>query len=930
MTGILKTIVILGLFLFVSVANAEKEGLNSAYLSKGMEISDRAYGIHNASNIGLFFTNYGIISWGSYANGNAGEFPINSNQQYLYLMCPMVGVAPDTDSGRPANVITSRYSSATDWNPLPGYHQPPLTDIAFSDNTATWPNSVWFRQNEAGDPDIKSSQDSYCVYNDEINTTEELGIQIAQTGYAFGLSAFEDMIFFTFELTNNSATSYDSVYFGLYHDFDVGNDPGGVDDYSDDDLVFDIDENFLYVYDSDHSSPEWGIAPGMMGLAFLETPEINGSMAGITDMHYRVFENNDDIQITLLSSNLEYLPDGVDPSTFFNTGNSNNIHYDDPDIIASAGADMYGTISSGPYDLSPSDTLTFIIGLIAGVDEVDLYHNLAVAQTLYEVDFETPKPPTAPTLSGIAGHNKVTLHWTNALEGELDEISGVPDFEGYNIYRSVDQGASWDQIDRNDYPETAPEPIPLARFDRINGLGEDVGLQYTFVDEDVIDGVEYWYSITAYDQGNDLIASLECPIGNSTNVNNIISITPVSTSAGYAADTLTGLTHYGGSTTYALNVTPVQSQLSSFTYDLRFLYAIQKEIGNSGIWATIDITDSSEVGTMNYGIRFTASDQIDIIDIDSQTILWAGGLYLGYPYPFGDEFLLTFYHEDTTHIPEPGELISLNFSAELLRYDGQDTIQVLAPQRFEPGVDLVSSDGLIINMQPQDQIQNLSIPPILDLEIELEVTNTHSLQEMDYQMVVTGNGVGTGGATFIIIQTTDAHSAIVREADTLYTGGTTYFRGVLIELTFNEAHPPPAGTTITFSTVPIIPPGIQDYFSFGIMEGRIDEEVLADEMSNIRVVPNPYMAGSIWESERGSYVREPERKIQFTNLPGECVIRIFTLSGDLIKTLEHDASHGTETWDLRAEGGREIVSGIYLYQVKSRGHEFFNRFAVIK
>jgi hypothetical protein len=50
----------------------------------------------------------------------------------------------------------------------------------------------------------------------------------------------------------------------------------------------------------------------------------------------------------------------------------------------------------------------------------------------------------------------------------------------------------------------------------------------------------------------------------------------------------------------------------------------------------------------------------------------------------------------------------------------------------------------------------------------------------------------------------------------------------------------------------------------------------------------------------------------------------------LIKTLEHDAGHGTEAWDLRAEGGREIVSGIYLYQVKSAGFEYLNRFAVIK
>ena len=930
MKNSLNTGIILALLLLVSVAMADKEGMLGTPLSKGMEISDRAYGIHNASNISLFFTNYGVISWGSFANGNAGEFPTNSNHHYLYLMCPMVGVAPDADSGRPANVITSRYPTATDWNPLPGYHQPPATDIAFSDNPATWPNSVWPLQNEAGDAVIKSSQDSYCVYNDDNNTTETLGIQVAQTGYAFGLSDFEDMIFFTFEITNTSATTYDSVYFGLYHDFDVGNDPGGENDYSDDALVFDKDENFLYVYDSDHSSPEWGQAPGMMGIAFFETPEIDGTMAGITDMHYGIFENSEDIQMTLLSSNLDYLPDGVDGTTFFNTGAVGNKHYDDPSIIASTGADIYGTISSGPYDLSTTDTLTYVIGLIAGVDENDLHKNLQVAKIIYADDFVTPKPPKPPALSGIAGHNRITLYWTNELQAEVDELSGDQDFEGYNLYRSDDGGASWDGIDRNTYPEIGPDPVPLVSYDRVNGLGNDAGLQYTYIDEDVLNGIEYWYSITAFDQGDDLIASLESPLGNSPSVDNVISITPVSTSAGYTPDAISGLSHYDGSSTYALQVTPVESQLSTYTYELRFLYAIQKEIGNSGIWATIDIIDSSKVGTLNYGIRFTAADQIDIIDIDTQAILWYGGLYPGYPYPFDDQFILTFFWEDTTQIPEQGELISLNFSAELLRYDGHDTVQVIAPQRFEPGVELVSSDGLIINMEPQDQIQNLNIPPSLDMEVDLEVANVHSLQEMDYQITVTGTGTDSAGATYIIIQTTDKNASIVRDADTLSTGESIYFRGVLVEFSFNEGSPPTVGTVITFSTLPIIPPSIEDYYSFGIAEGQIDDGLLADEMSNIRVVPNPYMAGSIWESEMGSYVREPEKKIQFTNLPGDCEIRIFTLAGDLIKTLEHNATHGTETWDLRAEGGREIVSGVYLYQVKSASHEYVNRFAVIK
>ena len=69
-------------------------------IAKSMDLTDRAAGIHNASNISLFFENYGKFSHDSFLYGDAGEFPANSNHNYLYLMSAMVGVAPDAASGR--------------------------------------------------------------------------------------------------------------------------------------------------------------------------------------------------------------------------------------------------------------------------------------------------------------------------------------------------------------------------------------------------------------------------------------------------------------------------------------------------------------------------------------------------------------------------------------------------------------------------------------------------------------------------------------------------------------------------------------------------------------------------------------------------------------------------------------------------------------
>jgi hypothetical protein len=49
-----------------------------------------------------------------------------------------------------------------------------------------------------------------------------------------------------------------------------------------------------------------------------------------------------------------------------------------------------------------------------------------------------------------------------------------------------------------------------------------------------------------------------------------------------------------------------------------------------------------------------------------------------------------------------------------------------------------------------------------------------------------------------------------------------------------------------------------------------------------------------------------------------------------VQTIEHNGDNGTETWDLRAAGGREIAPGVYIYLVKTDTAEKLGRFAVIK
>ncbi len=108
--------------------------------------------------------------------------------------------------------------------------------------------------------------------------------------------------------------------------------------------------------------------------------------------------------------------------------------------------------------------------------------------------------------------------------------------------------------------------------------------------------------------------------------------------------------------------------------------------------------------------------------------------------------------------------------------------------------------------------------------------------------------------------------------------------------------------------------------------------------NNIYVFPNPATKESLEEflSQPASYDDPTGVRVMFNNLPeANNTIRIFTLSGDLVQTIEHDGySQGAMVpWNLMSRNGQEVVSGIYLYSVHSDRSGFDNfrgRFVIIR
>jgi len=103
---------------------------------------------------------------------------------------------------------------------------------------------------------------------------------------------------------------------------------------------------------------------------------------------------------------------------------------------------------------------------------------------------------------------------------------------------------------------------------------------------------------------------------------------------------------------------------------------------------------------------------------------------------------------------------------------------------------------------------------------------------------------------------------------------------------------------------------------------------------DIWVEPNPYIYRSGFEP---SYYTDPlqiehNRALDFCNLPAKCTIRIYTLDGDLVQTLEKDDPNTSRLrWDMLTRSIQSITSGIYVYSVvDDKDTKFVGKFVVIK
>ncbi len=92
------------------------------------------------------------------------------------------------------------------------------------------------------------------------------------------------------------------------------------------------------------------------------------------------------------------------------------------------------------------------------------------------------------------------------------------------------------------------------------------------------------------------------------------------------------------------------------------------------------------------------------------------------------------------------------------------------------------------------------------------------------------------------------------------------------------------------------------------------KEAVQNVLDNINIVPNPYYGFSQYESTA------LENYVRIVNLPANCTISIYTVSGTLIRTItKGDANTTYVQWDLKNHANIPIAGGVYIIHVKAPG-----------
>jgi hypothetical protein len=588
-----------------------------------------------------------------------------------------------------------------------------------------------------------------------------------------------------------------------------------------------------------------------------------------------------------------------------------------------ANANITIVFASGTFPLGINRRERFSMALINGLDLNALVFNKVTVQNIYNANYNFSKPPYTPRVTAVAGDKKVYLYWDNRAESSRNPfLRDKKDFEGYLVYRS--QEAEFNDIKLITDSQGNPRYWkPIAQFDLKDGVygpdpvgingarfwrGSETGLQHSFVDTTVTNGVRYYYAVVSYNMGDPTkgVAGLQptdCPkiitedaVGTLKFIDiNCAIVVPNASAAGYLPPQVSGNvtkpTVGIGSGSLFLQVLNPNAILDGATYRVLF-----NATGTA-----------SKYSTTSYSLLRLPSDTLQ----SNVTASSFGPANFGTPF---DGLAMAFTNDTVVAVID---------TATGWKTGKPDVIVRVTPDNLNASKDVMWPADYELRWYADlvDTAAFSAAPRFPKMPVNFHITNTTSGQRAKFIVDdADRNGVLSFGDTIRIID------GYVSATNYSLTYKMTWDRGAGLNPVL-----PADGDRFVIKTKRPFAQG--DYFEFTTHGARTDQSVAKDQLNNIGVVPNPYIGTASWERRTLFTTGRGDRRIEFIHLPAVCTVRIYTIAGYLVKTLSKSSSaaDGSLAWDLVTDDGMDLAYGLYIYHVDAPGvGEHIGKFAVIK
>ena len=609
--------------------------------------------------------------------------------------------------------------------------------------------------------------------------------------------------------------------------------------------------------------------------------------------------------------------------------------------------DTYWLMSSGLFDLASGDTQTVVIALVVGQGANPIksiswmrYYD-RIVQNYYDNSYQMPAEIPAPKISVSELDERIFLTWDS--ESKTYESCGYK-FEGYNVYEGETEDGPWHKIavfDVKNYITIIRDygfSQELGYFTEIQvAEGEDSGVQhYIDIENDwqgrlLVNGRQYYYAVTAYANNPEgyprvletekkvIIATPHKPDLKTTynaDIEQDILVTANAGPGGILGD-ISGIVEV---------VDP--SRITGHDYRIDFIFAdSDPDSGYANKWKLTDMTMNALVldnqnildGNDRYSVVDGFKFQVKAPKPGEYGISFNKGTYAAYGTPYsgvsfegnryctgvdwggrtffggGDIGNLFLYGSNV--MSDQYVDVKIHFVNDQSKWTQAYTYDRTDDYRYNG---LGTFPGWAEDISDPDNPRRLNICFV-----------ENDLIDHRWDPIAADAGDDVGGHEYLFIMVSDyANGAPLYNdtnwgpsADVLYafwmkqrSSHTVTEEWAMI---VHAIHPVKEGNNLTFST-----DGLAPTTSNEIARTRLDE---------ISIFPNPYCGFN--KAERNPY----QHFVTFINLPEDkCTIRIFSLSGQLVKTILHDNGTVFEQWDLSNDSYPKIpvASGMYIAHIE--------------